>query len=235
MLICRDPGLFFIKTMKTAGSSIEIALGPLLKEGDLATPLYPDEERARPGRNVRRAVRRMVATLRERSDGALRARYPHYGYEVAAAYLPDEIRGCYSFCVERNPYDKAISAFHFVYSRHNRRITDLGQQFEEFCKSARLASFSNFEMYTRDGELVVDRVLQYDKLHAQFAEVVKHLGADGVSLEGKSAKAGVRPKLDLSAYYGPNYERPAAKLVEAVFAREIEFFGYRKTCPENAS
>lgn len=127
MLICREPGLLFIKTMKTAGSSIEIALGPALRDGDLATPLWPQEERQRPGKTVRRAVRRMVRALRERSDGAVRARYPHHGYDVAAKYLSAEIEGCRAFCVERNPYDKAVSAFHFVYDRYNRPVTDPGQ------------------------------------------------------------------------------------------------------------
>jgi|GEM_PF-4419172 len=229
MLICRDPGLLFVKTMKTAGSSIEIALGPLLREGDLATPLDPSEESQRPGRNVRRAVRSMVRTLRERSDGAVRARYPHHGHDVAATYLANEIEGCRAFCVERNPYDKAVSAFHFVYDRHNRRITDPGQQFEEFCKSARLPSFSNFDMYTRDGELVVERVLQYDRLEREFSEVLDSFGIAGVSLGDKKAKAGVRPKLDLSTYYGADYERPAARLVESTFAREFAFFGYQRT------
>ena len=228
MLICREPGLLFIKTMKTAGSSIELALSAHLREGDLASPLDPDEERARPGPAAQRAVRRMTRTLRERGDGRLRVRYPHHGHDIARTYLSREIAGCYAFCVERNPYDKAVSAFHFVSHRHDRAITDPPAQFEAFCKSARLASFSNFDMYTRDGTLVVDRVLQYDRLQAEFAEVMDHLGMTGISLGGQRAKSGLRPKIDLAAYYGDDYERPAARLVEAAFAREIAFFGYRR-------
>ena len=228
MLIVRSSGLLFIKTMKTAGSSIEIALSTLLQDGDLASPLDPEEEHARPGPYVRRAVRRMVATLRTRGNGALRVRYPHHGHDVAATYLPDEISGCYAFCVERNPYDKAVSAFHFVCARHNRPITDQPRQFETFCRSPRLASFSNFDMYTRDGALVVDRVLQYDRLDADFAALMDTFGIKEITLGSQRAKSGLRPELDLAAYYGADYERPAARLVEAAFAREFAFFGYRR-------
>ena len=228
MLIIRSSGLLFIKTMKTAGSSIEIALSALLQDGDLASPLEPEEERARPGRKVRQAVRQMVGALRERGGGALRPRYPHHGYDVAATYLPEEIAGCYAVCVERNPYDKAVSAFHFVRARHNRPITDTPQQFEAFCRSKRLASFSNFKMYTRDEKLVVDRVLQYDRLDIEFAEVMDHLGIAGISLVNQKAKSGLRPKLDLAAYYGADYERPAARLVEAAFSREFDLFRYQR-------
>ena len=227
MLICRAPGLVFIKTMKTAGTSIEIALSARLREGDLASPLDPDEERARPGPAPRRAVRRMVRTLRERSDGTLRVRYPHHGHDVARTYLSDKIAGCLAFCVERNPYDKAVSAFHFVAHRHNRPITDTPRQFEAFCRSPRLAAFSNFDMYTRDGALAVDRVLQYDRLDIEFAEIMDRLGITDLALGDRSAKTGLRPALDLAAYYGAGYDRPAARLVEATFAREISFFGYR--------
>lgn len=70
---------------------------------------------------------RQDRATRGSAHGAVRARYPHHGYDVAAKYLSAEIEGCRAFCVERNPYDKAVSAFHFVYDRYNRPVTDPGQ------------------------------------------------------------------------------------------------------------
>jgi len=226
MLICNDPSFVFVKTMKTAGTSIEIALSSLLKRGDMTSPLEPDEEKQRPGKAPRMAARLLVRTLREKSDGAVRGRYPHHGYKVAQTYLADQISGRYSFCVERNPYDKAISAFHFVASRRGTKITDVTQQFEGFCKSKRLASFSNFHMYADEGGLHVDRVLQYSNLADEFDEVMQYLKVSDVSLANIKAKTGLRPKLDLSAYFGTDFDLPAANLVEEAFVKEIEFFGY---------
>ena len=228
MIIARSLGLLFIKTMKTAGTSIEIALSPYLQDGDFASPLEPDEEQQRSGKNVRRAVRNMTRTLRMRSNAEEKIRYPHHGFDVAEKYFSEEIDGCHAFCVERNPYDKAVSAFHFLYHRRNRPITDTRIQFAEFCQSPRLASFSNFDMYTRDGELVVNEVLEYDKLDRQFSALMGRKGINDPALNSKTAKAGLRPRLDLDIYYGVDYELSAARLVEHAFAREFEFFGYER-------
>lgn len=170
----------------------------------------------------------MVRTLRARSEGAIRARFPHHGFDVAKTYLGDEIVGCYSFCVERNPYDKVVSGFHYVHKRQGRGIVDLAAQFKNYCRSPWLRAFSNIDMYYCDGAFLVDRVLQYDKLDEEFAQVIEHLNIPDITLSTIKAKAGLRPKLELRAYYGDQFDNEAAKLVEETFAREFKVFGYTK-------
>ena len=66
MIICQEHKLVFVKTKKTAGTSIEIALGRLLKAGDFASPLDPDEEKLRPGKRpiVKSSVARFARAFK---------------------------------------------------------------------------------------------------------------------------------------------------------------------------
>jgi hypothetical protein len=226
MIICQEHKLVFVKTKKTAGTSIEIVLGRLVKAGDFASPLYPDEEKLRPGKNV--IVKSSVARLRERSDGAVRARNPHLGFQVAKDFLADEIEGCFSFAVERNPWDKALSAFYFWMLRRGRKIDDPHSMFEEFCLSEALSFFSNKAMYADDGGLIVDLVLQYDTLGAEFEALMTDADVPDTNLDGINAKGTIKPKIkNLADFYGDQYDLPAAKAVQSVFAGEIELFGYQ--------
>lgn len=225
MIICQEHKLVFVKTKKTAGSSIEIALGRLLMPGDFATPLSPNSETLRPGK--RAIVKASVARLRERSNGTVRARYSHLGFQVAKDFLEDEIEGCLSFAVERNPWDKAVSAFYFWMLRRGREVKDPKGMFEDFCLSETLATFSDRAMYADDSGFIVDQVLQYDSLAVAFKALMKKTGAKEAKLDGINANGGIKPKVKkLEEFYGDQYDRPAAKAVQSVFAKEIELFGY---------
>jgi hypothetical protein len=225
MIICQEHRLVFVKTKKTAGTSIEIALGRLLKVGDFASPLYQDEEKLRPGKEA--IVKKSVARLRERSNYTVRARNPHLGFKVAKDFLTDEIEGCFSFAVERNPWDKALSAFYFWMSRRGNAVKDPHSMFENFCLSEALSFFSNEAMYCEDNGLIVDLVLQYDTLGTEFQRLMTDAGIPETNLDGINAKGSVKPMIkNMADFYGDQYDLPAAKAVQSIFASEIELFGY---------
>jgi hypothetical protein len=225
MIICQEHRLFFVKTKKTAGTSIEIALGRLLKVGDFASPLYPDEEKLRPGKAA--IVKDSVARLRERSNYTVRARNPHLGFQVAKSFLTEEIEGCFSFVVERNPWDKALSAFYFWMSRRGSTVKDPYSMFEKFCLSEALSFFSDKAMYSEDNGLLVDLVLQYDTLGVEFQTLMTGIGIPETNLDGINAKGSIKPMIkNMADFYGDQYDLPAAKAVQSIFATEIELFGY---------
>ncbi|MGV6803723.1 MAG: hypothetical protein ACWA49_05910 [Ruegeria sp.] len=230
MMILKDPKLVFIKTKKTAGTSIEIALSSHLNEGDFATPFNKEEERQRPGKQY--IVRRSMQILRDRADGAVQARYPHNGIEVVNTYLADFAEGCTSFCVERNPWDKAVSAFYFWMHQRGTEINDPNTLFAQFCRT-RLKFFSDFHLYSRDGEISVDRVLQYEQLDRELGSFLRQRGLGDVDLGGRRWNSTTRKTRKFDVFYGENWDSENVELVANVFSQEISAFGY--DTPSSAS
>mgnify|MGYP005852746641 CR=1 FL=1 len=222
-MISHSGKFVFIKTKKTAGTSIECALAAYLKPGDLTSPLVEHEPR------LRRYSREFVRVLREK-DSTLRARNPHLPFSVIADQFADETAGYYSFCVERNPWDKAISAFFFWISQHghDRSKTD-EENFLEFAGSKRLGFFSDYDLYMRKDRQQVECILSYEHLAEEFSEVTQKLGLPEVPIRRVRAKGDIRPEESrhLKRFYGSGLDNGAAKSVQSVFAREIEYFGYK--------
>ena len=222
MIISHSHKFVFVKTKKTAGTSIECALAPSLESGDLASPLVEHEPK------YRRFSRDFVRILREK-DSAIRARNPHLPASVISTHFKEETQGYFSFCVERNPWDKAISAFFFWISKHPADPSKSQEEnFWEFAESPRLSFFSDFDSYMDNGAPQVDRILSFENLSDEFSSVTQLVGLPQVTLGGIKAKGEIRPKNShsLEQFYGPNIDNPAAKRVRSVFAREIEYFGY---------
>lgn len=227
MMISHSRRFVFVKTKKTAGTSIECALAPYLRRGDLTSPLEEHEPK------YRRFSKEMVRILREK-DGNIRARNPHLPASVVHEHFANDTAGYFSFCVERNPWDKAVSAFYFWISRHpvSRQNTE-EENFKNFVQSDRLSFFSDFDLYMQDGEPLVDRILSYENLADEFSEVMTQVGLPNVSIRKMNAKTEQRPKAarSLKRYFGDDFGNPAAERVRSVFAREIEYFGYTPPMP----
>ena len=222
MIISHSRKFVFVKTKKTAGTSIECALAPYLEPGDLASPLVEHEPQ------YRRFSKEFVRILREKDSG-IRARNPHLPASVISKHFSQETEGYYSFCVERNPWDKAISAFFFWISKHPVDPSRPNEEsFLEFAQSERLSFFSDFDAYMHSGSPQVDRILSFETLAEEFSEVAALIGLPEMTIGGVRAKGEIRPKNthSLEQFYGTDLDNLAAKRVRSVFAREIEYFGY---------
>ena len=137
MIISHSHRFCFIKTRKTAGTSIEVALAPLLPAGDWISPLEEN------GVDGNQKARPFTRELRKRIEG-VRPRNPHLPVSIIDDYFADETKGYFRFCVERNPWDKAVSAFFWLTKRRGPyQGATVQDQFLRFTAGPRLASFSD--------------------------------------------------------------------------------------------
>jgi len=199
MIISHEHRFIFIKTVKTAGTSIEVYLSPFCGAEDILTPIQPPVEGHLP-----------------RNWGRF---YNHFSAWGLRELVPADIwSGYFKFCVERNPWDKTVSDYCMVNHRQGGSLT-----FDQYLKQGRFCK--SWELYTDTDNrtLLVDRVLRYESLDQQLGEVFGELGLPWSGELGVRAKSGYRPdQKPFQEWYDPAQR----DLVARVFADEIETFGY---------
>jgi hypothetical protein len=226
MLVSHKHRFIFVKTRKTAGTSVEIALSPHLGPDDIVTPLRFDGEedlRREAGgsgpQNTRIPLRRWrtyECYLRVRTGKV--EFYDHMPAKRINRLLPREWKDYYSFAVERNPYDISISAYYFA--RRSARFRDFS--LSEFIASPELERYSNWQMYAARSSVLVDQVLRYDSLEEQLCELTGRFGIHGLALP--RAKSSIR--MDRRPYREVLSAIDRAR-IEHVFRREISHFDFQ--------
>jgi hypothetical protein len=225
MIISHTHRFIFIKTNKTAGTSIEAALTSLCGGRAVITPFRADNEPYRAGRgpqNYRiehpsKPKRPWWRTLFRRPE---RYWHPSVGfYEHMPAwqirnYVGEDVwRSYYKFAFDRNPWDRQVSWYHYKTKSKRRRPS-----FERFMRS-RTAFVRNYELYAIDGTVAVDFVGRFETLSEDLASVMQTLG-----VETKLAlpKTNVSESRDYRSYYTPELRDRVAEW----YAPEIKLLGY---------
>lgn len=227
MIISHRYKFIFIKTHKTAGSSMEMALAPLCGPEDVVTPMESNARTEIPrnyhantllGRAYARS--RLFRKCINRHSPLLGAWY----YEHMPAWRVRELIGAqtwdgyYKFCFERNPWAKVVSYYNWKRLGQGRAMPS----FEDYVlkKSHRLPT--DARLYFEAGHCVVDEVLDYQNFQAGFARLCERLGVPyGGVMPREKTNITERP-VDYRAYYN---EQTKCKVAE-LFAREIDKMGY---------
>ena len=230
MILSHKYKFIFIKTRKTAGSSIQIYLSRLCGEDDIVSPIDKPEQEYRP-RNFR-GLFNPLPELAEKSTArqymrtlwrfaTLKKFQSHIKAREVRDRIPREIwDSYYKFTVDRNPWDKVLSHYHFVRQRYARYDNNIS--FEEYLKVAELPY--NYTKYTdRDGKLMVDRVIRYERLNEELAEVFGMLGVPFSGSLGATEKSHYRTdRRPYREVYTPSWKAA----VETLFRPEIDLLGY---------
>lgn len=199
MIISHQHRFMFIKNVKTAGTSIEVYLSSHCGPDDVVTPVLPPEPGHRP-RNHAGFYNHMPA------------------HEIRSVVPTDLWEDCYRFTVERNPWDKTLSHFHMARERLGRNM-DLDAYLDAGLAPVTRLLYRDPE----NGQLLVHRVLRFERLDQDLGEVFGRLGVPWKGRLDVHAKAATRG--DRRPYQ--EVFTPAQRdRVAALFAWEIETFGY---------
>lgn len=210
MIVSHEHRFVFMKTRKTAGTSVEIALSRVCGPDDVITPVLEEPLRAESGgrgpQNFEappldhKAFNHMPVSMVRRELG--RRRFESY----------------FSFAIERNPWDAVVSLYHW----HVRDQPD-PTPFAAYVDSEAVSTFATKQhrIYRLDGRVAVDRVLRYEALADELAAVWSELALPGTP-QLPHAKAGVRPAGSYRSYYSPE----TRALVAELFAAPIAELGY---------
>lgn len=227
MIISHRYKFIFVKTAKTAGTSIEAFLSPKCGPEDVVTPISPPVEGHEP-RNykgylnpipqlVRRpqGIRSALSHIFQKGDRF----YNHMPAAQIRQRTSKEVWDSYfKFCVERNPWDKTLSHYHMAKHRAGGALS-----LDEYFAKGRFPL--NYFRYTDPSgqHVIVDRVLRYEHLMTDLAEVFSQLS---IAFDGS---LGIRAKSEYRkdrTPYQQVFNEQQRRVIEQVFAREIELHHY---------
>jgi hypothetical protein len=229
MIISHEHRFIFLKTRKTAGTSIEIALSRYCGDWDVITPIGPPKEEALRKELSGRGAQnfRMPSSMHALKDGEpFSARKTDYGNHMPARKVRAMIGPAiwdeyFKFCFERNPWDRAISQYYSdIWSTRNERRPR--PSLLEYLRSTANGRLSNFWIYSIHGDIAVDHVGLYENLNSELERITALLNLPG-KLELSRAKGHIRED---RRHYREVMGREERSIIERACAREIAHFGY---------
>jgi hypothetical protein len=243
MIVAFSRKFIFVKTRKTAGTSIEIALSRFCDEGDIITPISPVDEAVRRQHGGRppqnycgddAAERRFCAAIESgnlaeiKTAGRLARRTrnfcnhmpaPAIAHNISAAFWDD----AFKFTIDRHPYEKAVSLAHYGFERFVRN--NAGVSFDRYLDLVvKRGKYRNFDLYSENGLPVVDEVLKYEELPECFTLLKERIGID------------ISPILPKTKHLHRTDRRPARdvlsdlqkEMIQLICRQEFERSGYAR-------
>ncbi len=194
----------FLWIPKTAGTSIQTALScPMLNSTDLVRYRFPQK-------------------------GAVTFGHMSYLQLVEAGYVSRSYHeSAFKFCFVRNPYDRAVSLFHYLKKRPR---LDPGLSFVAFCRKLRDGEFAPIGLYNDIGlsqcnaqarwldSIDVDFIGRYESLEADFATLLTLLGLPPTHI----------PRTNATHHqpYSHYYCDESRAIIADVYDEDFRSFGY---------
>lgn len=225
MILLHRHRLIFLKAVKVAGTSFEIALSGFADDpADIITPISPDDEQTRTSLGFRGPQNHLD---RSAPVGSRRKFYSHIPAAEAKRLLPPLVWDSFTrISIVRNPWDRLVSGFYFSATRRGA-IPDLATFTDHFREAPERLTV-NHRHYMIDGAEVIDRFLRYERLE----EDVLALEAAIPTLSGlwdifrqQTAKAAIRDRR-LSTAEIFRAHPLIDRLVQEQNRWDIERFGY---------
>jgi len=235
VLISHSHRFIYVKTRKTAGTSVEVYFEPYCRDPERGETV---SRRRTPEVSDRGVVSGGSRFFWERN----RVWFNHMpAEEIRAALDPETWAGYLKFCVVRNPFDKVVSSFWWRIPARERSRLDEAPFDEVRAAFARWVGSPYVSVRARarrkpnehiptdrpivavDGDLGVDEVIRHETLETDMGRVCERLGVPWEPDRLGRFKSGYWTRPEPAADY---YDDATVRRVRDLFAWELETFGY---------
>lgn len=228
VLACHEHKFIFLKTFKTASTSVEGYLEPFC--------LPPGEET---GTKTRPASVTEYGIVGGRGGSAVDANSEWQGHMTAKECREkmdaDMWSNYYKFITIRNPFPRLVSAFQ-VKGLDGKESIELDfevqkERFKPWLLTTRSA-LSDIDRYMIDGEVVIDDAIRFEHMNEDLARILAHLNMPAFEEDRmphfRASKNRKKARLPYQEYYDDETEA----FIRETFAWEIEKFGYNNDQPD---
>jgi hypothetical protein len=198
MIVSHEHEFIFVKTRKTAGTSIECALADRMDDTAMITPISPADE-----------------ALRQRGPQNYDGFKNHSTLKSALKVW----KGYYTFAVERNPFDRHISAYYWGNQNGGPGVND-------WMPNSRVRS--NWDQYATGGRIEVDFLGRYCHLQEDLDYFCERVGLPTLVLP--RAKGNFRTNRE---HYSKVLNTKTRERIEKACRREIEALDWCRWSEDN--
>jgi hypothetical protein len=228
MIISHEHKFIFIKTKKTAGTSIEIALSKICGKNDILTGINEEDEQLRWKHYKRRAqnfdipfkyysIKDWLRLLLKRNK---KKYYNHMPASLVKKNVSKEIwDSYYKFCFERHPLDKVYS--HYWWRGGDEKYGNLEAYFSE--EDYKVIQGSMLYRNTK-GEILIDDIYQLENINEAITIISKKLSLnekDQLSLLNNQSKSNKKKQLTPKDEF---FTTSRIKQVKKLFKDEFELY-----------
>jgi hypothetical protein len=223
MLVSHVCRFIYLKTIKTAGTSVELYFEPFCVD----PKTWQGELHGR-GELVSDygIVGARGSEARFETGGV--TWYNHMPASEATAKLPPEIwNSYYRFCVVRDPWDKVVSQFWYHLSPSDRtalsrcEFSAVRLALSNWLQTGRLPI--DWQIYTLNGKLAVADTIRYENLLPDMERLCRRLEIPWQQRRLGRYKSGYRPRCESARDY---FDDAAAMQIRAAFEWEFANLGY---------
>jgi len=229
MILSHEHRFIYIKTYKTASTSIEAALSEICGPDDVITPASEPLMKHRKGQRAQnyrldhplvpsRPLLKRILMRPERHYHPSVGYYEHMPAWRVKAYAGEDVwNSYYKFSFERNPWERQVSWY-----RYKTKSKANPPSFPAFNADKLRAYVENYDLYSIGGTVCLDFVGRYENLGKDFAKVLEAIGLKGQVDLGHVNMSEDRETRDYRAMYDESSRETMAQW----YAREIAYFGY---------
>jgi hypothetical protein len=205
MFISHKYRFIFVKTRKTAGSSIEKFLRDVHEDPLEYVHAGMPPENLKPV-NLKKTKNRKIE---------------HAGWKLISKIYPTEWKSYYKFTIERNSWDKVVSTYFWQKQNGPWKINE----FDDYVKTqGKLFNRNDWNLYTKNNQLVVDNVIQYNNLSQDFSEIAVKLK---IPYNDELKTIRLKGNIRKNNYYRDMYTEETKEIVRQSFAAPIAHFNYQ--------
>lgn len=229
MIVNDDFGFIFIKTNKTAGTSLEIGLSRFCGPTDVITTIHPDDEALRRALGYPGPQNHMARFWEYRAKdigrlvlkGERRERFSEHMTASAVRALIGESKWAnyFTFCFERNPFDRVISQYYWWRGKGAKATFD---EFLNHGAGTDSLKRKGSGLYREGNQVLVDQVYRYEDLNDALVDIRSRLGlpeALDLPKTKSTHRTDRRPYQEVLTL--AQQER-----IRTLFADELQMFGY---------
>jgi len=199
MIISHKYKFIFIKTRKTAGTTIEYNISKYLGKNDIIPPsnqsVYLSQNfiyDTKISKFLKKVKLNKISRIFENKFSE-----HEHAFDLKKKIDRNFFDSYFKFCVEREPVDKCISYYFMRKNSSTSTTIKQNMTWDDFVQKKRFPIDSN--MYSFGNKLLVDKIIKYENLENELTAILKDRGINNFKIEKSvnNSSRGVDPEVTL--------------------------------------